>query len=153
MDKLSALIIELESKIPQSEKQNFSVSATSVGWHIQHSLLVAFQIIKAVESSDPANYLWKFNLKRIIVYTLNKFPRGKGKAPDSVQPKGETNRENLVMDIQALKTRIKILQELKPNHFFVHPYFGKLNVKATIKMLKIHTKHHIHIMNDIIKVS
>lgn len=35
--------------------------------------------------------------------------------------------------------------------FFKHPYFGNLNVKDAIKMLKLHTRHHIDIINDIIK--
>jgi hypothetical protein len=50
----------------------------------------------------------------------------------------------------ALKEKIKELTGLHPNSFFVHPFFGKLNLKATIKMLEIHTKHHIYIINDII---
>lgn len=151
MKKLSVLINELETKILHSEKINTTVSNGSVGWHIHHSLLVGLQIIKALEKSDPENYRWKFNLNKTIIYTLNKIPRGKAKAPESVQPKELLDTTEMKQQIELLKTRLPLLEALHPNNYFKHPYFGNLNVKATVKMLKLHTKHHIGIINDIIK--
>jgi hypothetical protein len=152
MNKLTALLNELETKIPYHEKINTSVSASSVGWHIEHSLLVCNQIVAAVEKSNPQDYAWKFDFKRTIVFALNKIPRGKGKAPASVLPAGAASPEKLTTDLQILKETIKKLTTLPPNHYFKHPLFGLLNVKATIRMLKIHTKHHLAIIDDIRKV-
>lgn len=152
MDKLLRLINELEACIPYSEKSNPAVSKSSVGWHIQHCLLVGMKIINAVEKSDPEKYRWKFNLMKTLVYTLNKIPRGKAKAPDAVQPKDPFNTDTLIRDVAQLKQRIGILPGLKPNNYFEHPYFGNLNLKATTRMLRLHTKHHLDIINDIIKV-
>lgn len=151
MKKLAALINELETKIAHSEKSNVAVSKSAVGWHIQHSLLVASQIIHAVERSDPADYKYKFNLGKMLIYTLNKIPRGKAKAPERVMPKEAFSIEALKTDIQLLKSRLAVLDTLKADNFFIHPMFGHLNLKATIKMLKLHTKHHLGIINDIIK--
>lgn len=151
MEKLIALINELETKIPHSEKINTTISAGSVGWHIHHSLLVCLQIIQAVEKSDPKNYKWKFNLNKSFVYTFNKIPRGKGKAPESVKPKELMDTAEMKKTFELLKARLPVLETLQPNNYFNHPYFGNLNVKATIKMLKLHTKHHISIINDIVK--
>ena len=151
MIRLAALVNELETKIQHSEKLNNAVSNASVGWHIQHNLLVALQIIEAVEKSDPAAYEYKFNFKKILVFTLNKIPRGKAKAPESVQPKETIDADEMNKEIQLLKTRLDVLNNLPAASYFTHPLFGKLNVKGTIKMLKIHTKHHIDIINDIIK--
>ena len=151
MKKLLALINELETKIPHSEKINTTVSGSSVGWHIHHSLLVGLNIIQAVEKSDAENYRWKFNMSKTLIYTLNKIPRGKAKAPESVQPKELMNAAAMKQHIELLRTRLPVLDTLHPNNYFKHPYFGNLNVKATIKMLMLHTKHHIGIINDIIK--
>ena len=151
MKKLHALINELETKIPHSEKTNTTVSNGSVGWHIHHSLLVGLNIIQAVEKSDHSNYKWKFNISKALVYTLNKIPRGKAKAPESVQPKEQLGAAEMKQYIEQLKTRLPVLETLHPNNYFKHPYFGNLNVKATIKMLKLHTRHHIGIINDIIR--
>jgi hypothetical protein len=151
MKKLIALINELETKIPHSEKINTTVSNGSVGWHIHHSLLVGLNIIQAVEKSDAENYRWKFNMRKTLIYTLNKIPRGKAKAPESVQPKEEINAADMKQHIILLRNRLPVLDTLHPNNYFKHPYFGNLNVKATFKMLKLHTRHHIGIINDIIK--
>ena len=107
--------------------------------------------MQAVEKSDPENYRWKFNLNKSFVYTFNKIPRGKGKAPESVKPKKLMDTAEMQKTFELLKERLSLLGTLHPNNYFKHPYFGDLNVKATIKMLKLHTKHHIGIINDIIK--
>jgi hypothetical protein len=36
------------------------------------------------------------------------------------------------------------------DHFFEHPYFGKLKLKETIRFLEIHTTHHLSIIEDIV---
>lgn len=151
MTTLSALVNELETKIQHREKLNNVVSNASVGWHIQHSLMVALRIIDAAEKSNPADYKYEFSLPRFFVYTLNKIPRGKAKAPDRVMPKEAFNTVEVKKDIQLLKGKLDILSTLQPGNFIIHPIFGHLNLKATIKMLKLHTKHHIDIINDIIK--
>jgi hypothetical protein len=151
MSSLSALVHELENKIPFSEKINTKISQAPAGWHIQHSLLVGLQIIQSVERSDPADYQYKFNLPKFLVYTLNKIPRGKAKAPERVIPKEAFNTDALKQDIQLLKNRLAVLDTLQPHNFIIHPIFGHLHLKATIKMLKLHTKHHIDIINDIIR--
>ncbi len=151
MNRLIALINELESKIPQNEKLNTAVSQASVGWHIQHSLLVALQIIQAVERSNPENYRWKFNLNKTLIYILNKIPRGKARAPESVVPKETMDAEKMKKNFELLRSRLDVFNTLHFNNYFKHPYFGDLNVRSTIKMLKLHTKHHIGIINDIIK--
>ena len=68
-------------------------------------------------------------------------------------PKEAFNTDELKKDIQLLKSRLAVLDSLKPGNFVIHPKFGHLNLKATKKMLKLHTRHHIDIINDIIKGS
>jgi hypothetical protein len=148
---LQSLINELETKIEHSEKLNISISKAPVGWHVQHSLIVLLQIINAMEKSDPAEYRYKFSMMKFIVYTLNKIPRGKAKAPEVALPKEKMNMDEMKQNIEQLKTRLAVLDTLQPDNYFRHPYFGNLNLKAAIKMLKLHTKHHLHIINDIIR--
>ncbi len=151
MNTLPALFAELETRIPQIEKLNTSISKASVGWHIQHSVLVASQIIKALEKSNPKEYSPKFNLAKTIVFTLKKIPRGKAKAPEVALPKEIADAGGLKESIRSLIDTLPVLNTLQPNNYFMHPFFGHLNLKATITMLKIHTKHHLEIINDIIK--
>jgi hypothetical protein len=151
MPQLHTLINELETKIEHSEKLNMAISKAPVGWHVQHSLIVLLQIINAVEKSNPADYRYKFSIVKFIVYTLNKIPRGKAKAPEVALPKEKMNMDEMKQNIALLKTRLAVLDTLRPDNYFRHPYFGNLNLKAAIKMLKLHTKHHLQIINDIIR--
>lgn len=151
MEYLNKLVNELESNIGFTDKVNSSVSNASVGWHIEHSLKVITQIIDAIEKSDPKEYKWRFNFGRTLVFSFNKIPRGKGKAPKTVIPEGNITNETLKHHVQKTRFVIKKIESLDPNHYFKHPYFGNLNLKPTKKFLGIHTGHHLKIINDIIK--
>ncbi|MEJ7611951.1 MAG: hypothetical protein WKF88_12305 [Ferruginibacter sp.] len=151
MDKLSALLRELEHHIKDSEKLNLSVSAAPVGWHIEHTMKTFILITQAVKHSKPEEYRRKFNATKLLVFTLNRIPRGRAKAPESVRPVGEITAEKLIKIAEELKHKLKDWEGMAPDNHFDHPYFGKLNVKATIKFLKIHTKHHLKIIQDITK--
>jgi hypothetical protein len=150
MEKLNQLINQLENSIPLSSKVNPAISAGNVGWHIDHSILVINQILGALEASDPNDYEWNFNFKRAVVFFMNKIPRGKAKAPKSVLPADSFQEEIVRAHMIIAKQKIEQLNHLASNAFFVHPFFGKLNVKGTRKMLLLHTQHHLSIINDII---
>ena len=60
MQKLRKQLDELESYIPQLEARNDAISASTVGWQIEHDLLVISSVIEGVKRSDPAKYTWQF---------------------------------------------------------------------------------------------
>ncbi len=151
MHKLAVLIGQLENKIPKIGLVSPQISQGSVGWHIEHALLVINSIISNLQQSNPSEYQWKFNFIRTLILTTQKIPRGRVQSPKSVQPKTDFNAETLKIHIAETKEKINALETLEQNHFFVHPFFGKLNLKPTIRFLAIHTKHHIHIINDIVR--
>lgn len=151
MDNLKAFIKKLESKIAKQTTVKQLVSEGSVGWHIEHSLLVINQIIKALKTSDADVYKWKFNLTRTIILTTGRFPRGRVKAPKSVTPAGDFNAETLQSNVQKTLENIENLNDLESNKNFNHPMFGNLNKAQAIKFLSLHTNHHLLIINDILK--
>ena len=152
MQELSKLIKSLEEKIPMMDAANTQISSAKVGWHIQHSLMVINSIINGLKQSDPNTYQWKFNLNKTLIFTLGKIPRGKGKAPKVVQPKEEITQATLLESVEKANISVAELNHVQKNQYFLHPYFGHLNVKPAIKFLKIHTKHHLKIINDILLV-
>ena len=151
MNHLRHLLNELEIKIAKEDAINAAVSKSSVGWHIEHSLLTINMIIEALKKSDPISYQWKFSFIKTLVFTLNKIPRGRAKAPGIVQPKNTFTVETLKKHLDQTKEKLGEFATLQPNNYFEHPFFGKLKLKPTIKFLKIHTRHHLAIINDIIK--
>jgi hypothetical protein len=150
MHKLLIYVKELESKIPNLEDYNPEISKSNVGWHIEHILLTIKMIIEAVEKSNPADYTWSFKLSRIVVFTMNKIPRGRAKAPKVVVPK-TYDEQTLLEHLKIVTLKIQGLEKMSSDKYFDHPYFGNLRLNKTIKFLEIHTKHHLEIINDIIK--
>lgn len=149
--KLNKVLEDLECKIPDFYKVKLSVSKASVGWHIEHTLMATIGILDALKNSDPKTYKWKFNFNRLFVYTFNKIPRGRAKAPKSVIPKDIILEKDLQQKIDLSKQKIEELKNLQLNHYFNHPYFGHLNLKPSIKFLEIHANHHLKIIEDILK--
>ncbi|WP_310556145.1 DUF1569 domain-containing protein [Flavobacterium sp.] len=153
MQKLKVLLNDLESKIEFHEAVNPKVSKSNLAWHLDHCLKVINGVTQTIKTSNPEDYKWKFNFKKSLVYLLGSIPRGKAKAPKSVQSIDEIKLSDLQLQLKNAYILINDLEFLKPNHNFKHPYFGVLNTKETIKFLNIHTHHHIKIMNDILKKS
>ena len=151
MSKLEKLLDEFESFIPNWEVVNTAVSAASVGWHIEHSFLVLNKVMDGLAKSNPEEYKNSFNIMKTIVFTTGVIPRGKAKAPKAVIPAGDFTKESLETLFASTKNRIGGFNHFQKRNFIVHPYFGKLHLKDTQTMLRIHTKHHLKIIKDILK--
>jgi hypothetical protein len=151
MNDLELLILEFEKYFKDFEKQNFLVSKSPIGWHLDHSLKVINNVTLALKSSDPENYYFNFNLKRSIIYLRKKIPRGVGKAPKSVRSFDKITLEDLQSQLKNVKLSVRDLDNLHPKSNFQHPYFGRLNLKQTRFFLVLHSKHHLEIIKDIIK--
>ena len=151
MNDLELLTTEFENYFQHFEKQNYLVSKSPVGWQIDHSLKVIVNIVSSLKNSNPDDYKYNFNLKRSIVYFKKKIPRGVGKAPKSVRTFDKITLEDLQTQFEIAKKTIKDLENLDPKSNFKHPLFGRLNLKQTRFFLIIHTKHHLKIIEDILK--
>ena len=151
MKNLDAILPELASYIADHNQSNQAISEVSVGWHLEHSLLVIKQITATVAQSEPKLYKSKFNLKRFIVFLTKTIPRGKAKAPKVVIPSEEITVDSLQESLKNTYQAIAYLKDCQEKQYFMHPFFGQLNKKQTIKFLAIHTEHHLKIIRDILK--
>jgi hypothetical protein len=66
-------------------------------------------------------------------------------------PVDSLNSEQLLLQIQKARTAVNELTSSSKNQFFSHPIFGQLNVAETQRFFCIHTKHHLSIIQDILK--
>jgi hypothetical protein len=115
--------------------------------------MALIKIVKGIERSDPAAYKPKRSLAKFIVYTFNMIPRGRAKAPGSVRPPDQISIELIQEHFANAHDSLKTLEFLSKDHYFEHPYFGDVNLKSAIKFLNIHTKHHLKIIDDILKTA
>ena len=151
MQQLNLLINQLEDKIDFYKSEKTSVSKSTIGWQIDHSLRVFNGIISILKKSDTDNYKWKFNFPRAIVLTFKNIPRGKANAPKNVRTYDEILKQDLINQLEIAKKLVLDLNGLHKKSNFIHPYFGVLNLKQSINFIEIHTTHHLKIINDILK--
>jgi len=151
MKQLQKLLNQLESYIPDFEKTNPAVSQSTIGWQIDHSLIVINAVVNELKNANPENYKWKFNKIRIIIQITNKIPRGKVRVPKSVKPIDVATIEDLNVKLELAKKNLAEMETLPAKSYFTHPFFGDLELKSAIWFLKLHTKHHLKIIKDILK--
>lgn len=144
-------IKKLEAALAHADALNTKVSAANVAWHIDHSLRVIIGICNTLANSNPAEYKWKFNFVRTLIMWRGSIPRGKGKAPKAVLATDAITTQSITEQLTKAKQAIQQLDTLPANSFFKHPYFGLLNLKPSIEFLHLHTKHHLGIIDDIVK--
>ena len=151
MSALEELVNKIEQHIPRSEMKNTAVSQVSAGWHIAHSLLTIRVVADALIQSNPNEYKWNFNWKRSFLFATQKIPKGKIKAPKAVQPTNDLDPQSLKLQWQLTKEQVESLKQLSPGHFFKHPFLGLIKLKPAQKFLSIHTRHHLNIIEAIVK--
>ena len=148
---LKQLLSEIETTIPFKDEQNLSVSKSTVGWQLDHTLKVFIKISEWTANSNPKDYKWNFNFMRLVLFPLCYIPRGKGKAPKYVLPPEIITTQDLNNQLETAKNQISILNNLPQGVYFKHFIFGMLSKKQTLRFLEIHTKHHLKIVREILK--
>jgi hypothetical protein len=141
----------ISENIQYLEKENLKISKGSVGWHLDHSLKVINSVYENIKESKPTNYNKKFNLLRLVTFTLGSFPRGKARSPKSVLPPEIILKEAIENQLAVAIKNLESINGFDDNQFFTHPLFKQLNKKQTIKFIGLHTNHHIKIMKEILK--
>jgi len=143
-------ILELAQLITFSDKIKTSISDVGADWHIDHSLKVILSAYNALKKSKPENYKWTFNLLKRYIFSKGSIPRGRRKTSKIVVVKNKIHQNNLNEQLLKVKKLLKEIETLPPESHFKHPYFGLLNLKDSLRFLKIHTEHHLKIIRDII---
>lgn len=151
MQTLQNQILQLENYISDFERTNAMVSISTIGWQIDHCLIIINSVMEQLEISNPEEFKPEFNFKKIIVFTTGKIPRGKVRAPKSVTPIDVATADELKIKVELAKKNSLKLEILPKKSHFKHPFFKDLNVKQTEKFLRIHNHHHLKIIEDILK--
>ncbi|WP_298238658.1 DUF1569 domain-containing protein [uncultured Algibacter sp.] len=151
INTIKKLLTEIEKNIPLKDKRNPSITKTDIGWQLDHSLKAINGISTILAKTDPKEYKKDFNFKRMVLFTLSFIPRGLGKAPKTVIPPDNITTEDLQAQLHSAKNHIDSLNQVHEKAYFNHHIFGTLNKAKTLRFLEVHTKHHLKIVNDILK--
>lgn len=144
-------LANFKNLLDKSEITNTEVSAWSVGQHIEHCCQAANGIAEELKSSTRGAKTPSIHLLRTLVFMVGKIPRGKGKAPKSVIPSEVIPRAELAEKIEQTEVQLLNLMALPKDHWWEHPVFGVLNTQQARKFILIHNRHHLKIIEDILK--
>jgi len=143
-------LVRIKDSLAYQDYLDENISKVDVGWHLDHSLKVINSIVDILANSDPKNYKKKFNMSRKVVFAAGRFPRGRSRAPKSVQPPETISEKDILRQIEEALSNLKSLNSLNKNANFDHRIFGILDLKNSIKFMEIHTNHHLAIIDDIV---
>lgn len=146
---LSSEIHQLRTFISIHDMKDENISSQSIGWHIEHSLKVINKVCIQLLLSNPRDYHWKFNPLLMMHLLRGSIPRGKSKAPLRLIPSYPISSQNLIEQLELATKNLEKIEKLTSNHFCRHPYYGVLNLRQTSHFLKLHTLHHLKIIDEI----
>lgn len=143
-----------KNRIDYADRFAPNISAVSVGWHIDHILKAIIDPTRFLRKSDPKKFKSGFNIKRIILFTTGFMPKGKFKAPKSVSaPEKFVSETELRKQMEQAQAIVKEWESFDKNCWYIHGAIGPINVKGNIRLLQIHCKHHLQIIDSIIEHS
>lgn len=151
MDKIEIQLQKIESLLSKIDVTNEKVSKASIGWHLEHSLLILNSSLKGLTMTNPQDYNPKFSLKKFVFLNFGMIPRGKIKAPKQFVPLEIPTRESVLKLINLAKERLEAVKNLSEKSFITHPFLGDFDKKTTLRFLWLHSNHHLKIVDDILK--
>lgn len=138
----------LREAVADTHAQADSVSDWSVGMQIEHCCLCTTLICRSLgvsQAPKPAS----FNPLRNLLLTTARIPRGKANASEVTLPKTGPSTATLhdVIDEAAAALQAALL--LPANRWFDHPLLGAMTKSQALRVVQIHNRHHLKIINDI----
>ena len=145
-----SILDEIAALVDVSERRKDTISAWSVGMHIQHLSLAMIGISKALLTVSSPMPPRQFSIPKFFVMTFGIIPRGKGKAPQVTIPERECSKEELRVSLAAAREGMTAALSVPFDRWFQHPLFGPLTRDETLRFVKIHNKHHLKIIREIL---
>ena len=147
---LMRILAQLSVTLRHKDEVNKKISEVSVAWHIDHSLRVINAVFDSLQKSDPKKYVDEANPVRAYVLENKIIKRGVAESPKHVLPETIIEPKTLLESLESAKKAITLIDTLPKNCYFDHHKMGMLKRDEAKKFLKIHTRHHLGIIDDIL---
>ncbi len=133
------------------------VSGWNAAQQLEHILAVNRTIIKAFRYVDRQAYSEDHELSKLgaIILTRGRIKRGVAKAPEKFHA-GETVSIDGLRKMELLQSAYFKSANPSTRSFSSqtgtadHPYFGPLNGNQWLRLARVHTEHHLSIIDDIV---
>ena len=128
-----------------------AVSEWSTGMHVHHCCLAMIGICQSlIASTPPPPPRSGFSLRTSLIFLSGRIPRGRGRAPDVVVPRQDVSPAELWTLLDQSERILAEVNHLDPKTWFRHVAFGVLDRDKTLRFIRIHNRHHLRIISDIV---
>lgn len=158
LPKIMGQIDELIAISTDPERMQHSkadVSKWSIGQHVEHLALAHSGVIARFESLIDGSVTDRGGptIMGHVILALGRFPRGRGKAPETTKPK-QVDQAKITQRLTGMRSRLArherdLARMAASDATFKHPIFGPLNAVQWLGFLDIHHRHHARIVSDI----
>ncbi|HET6348347.1 MAG TPA: DinB family protein [Candidatus Krumholzibacteria bacterium] len=142
---------ELRHMLAHAEASAPGVSQWSVGMHVHHCALTMILIGKGLAASTPPAPPSRSSLAKTAVFTSGRIPRGRAKNNERSQPSASVPRAEMLALLEESAREIESATGLAAGTWITHPVFGPLQRDDALKFVRIHNRHHLRIVADILK--
>jgi len=132
------------------------LSRWSIGQHLDHLANANREIVGAVEkilAGEAGPTRSRPTMVGRAVLFSGWIPRGKGRAPEYTTPKAtapDQIKDNLDRSLEAVRQLEDALPEIESSQGQAdHFAFGGLTPMQWLRLMDVHTRHHLKIINDI----
>lgn len=134
------------------------VSGWSVGQHLYHIFRANGSMLKAIRrlatASPPLPDGEGPNRLGRLVLERGQFLRGRAQAPEQVRPPSEIDVDMLRRSLELNQHATAKVEPLLPTLGSVpgrlpHPILGPLNAAEWLRVIRVHSEHHLAIIRDI----
>lgn len=137
------------------------VSLWSTAQHVEHITRVntaSFHGVRTLIEDKEGNpeilRRGRPSLMLLPILVFGKLPRGKAQAPEAYFPAPDVERQTVRKSLTDSRTAMSWVAQ-NFHHLgaargrLAHPVLGKLNARQWIRFIRIHTEHHLRIIDDI----
>lgn len=144
------LLDELRAAVPSAAVRSPEVSAGSVAWHLHHLYLSMSGISRALLECDTPPEGRPTPTGRLVL-TTGFIPRGGAKSPDVAIPREESAPDELAEMLDRAEELLDRAAETGRDAWFRHFVLGSLRRDQALKFVRVHNRHHLRIIRDILK--
>jgi hypothetical protein len=142
--------IHLRDAVQHADATAPAVSQWSVGMHVHHCALAMIGTCRALAASTPPPPPSRPPLIRIVVFTTGRFIRGRARSPERALPRADISVGELTSLLEEAGRQVAAAGNLDPGQWFKHFMFGILKRDDALQFLRIHNRHHLRIVSDIV---
>lgn len=157
LDRIRAQVAELRAVAGKPEAQlcaTAPISKWSPSEHLDHTIKVTASIVNRLLDRDARRGERPLTFIGRLVLLFGWIPRGAGRSPERVRGT-RCNPAELHASLAKLEEQLALLTadhlDDARGGIVPHPRFGDLAPNVALRFARIHTRHHLRIVEDIFK--